>query len=419
MSRADMQQHERKRKSPGVAANDAVGDSWEWVLPLCVLALVSIGVIMVASASIAFASDVYDDSWYFLKRHLVFLAAAGIGALVVSRISLDTWSNLSWTLLFFAIALLIVVLIPGVGRSVNGSMRWIALGPITVQPAEVAKFCCLIFFASFLTRRNEKLRHWSSFMVPITVLGFVAVLLLLEPDFGSVVVISGTALAMVFLAGARLPHTFLLVGVAACGLVLMALISPYRLQRLTTFLDPWGEQFSGGYQLTQSLIAFGRGEWFGVGLGNSVQKLFYLPEAHTDFVFAILAEEWGLLGGLMVIGLYAALTWSLLRLVRKALARQAFFAALLTFGIAVLIAGQAFVNMGVASGLLPTKGLTLPFVSSGGSSLVICCALFAVAWRVQKELNEEPGAKKTGNRISQLPIFNPLQLGDRKTGEAA
>lgn len=256
-------------------------------------------------------------------------------------------------------------------------------------------------------------------MVPISVLGFVAILLLLEPDFGSVVVISGTALAMVFLAGARLPHTFLLVGLAACGLVLMALISPYRLQRLTTFLDPWGEQFSGGYQLTQSLIAFGRGEWFGVGLGNSVQKLFYLPEAHTDFVFAILAEEWGMLGGLTVIGLYALLTWSLLRLVRKALVQQAFFAALLTFGIAVLIAGQAFVNMGVASGLLPTKGLTLPFVSSGGSSLVVCCALFAVAWRVQKELNEKPGQQKAGGTISKLPIFNPLQLGDRKTGEAA
>lgn len=257
-------------------------------------------------------------------------------------------------------------------------------------------------------------------MVPISVLGIVAVLLLLEPDFGSVVVISGTALAMVFLAGARLPHTFLLVGLAACGLVLMALVSPYRLQRLTTFLDPWGEQYAGGYQLTQSLIAFGRGEWFGVGLGNSVQKLFYLPEAHTDFVFAILAEEWGMFGGLVVIGLYVVLTWSLLRLVRKALVKQEFFTALLTFGIAVLLAGQAFVNMGVASGLLPTKGLTLPFVSSGGSSLVVCFALFGLAWRAQKELNSDQNESEGSiAKIRQLPIFNPLQLGDRKTGEAA
>ncbi|WP_078085692.1 putative lipid II flippase FtsW [Microbulbifer mangrovi] len=402
-----------------VAANDQI-DELAWLLPFCVLALASIGVVMVASASIAFATDVYNDAWYFLKRHLVFLAAGAFGALVVSRVSLATWSNLSWTLLIFACGMLLVVLIPGVGRAVNGSMRWIALGPITVQPAEIAKFCCLIFFASFLTRRHEKLRHWSSFMVPISVLGIVAILLLLEPDFGSVVVISGTALAMVFLAGARLPHTFLLVGLAACGLVLMALVSPYRLQRLTTFLDPWGEQYAGGYQLTQSLIAFGRGEWFGVGLGNSVQKLFYLPEAHTDFVFAILAEEWGMFGGLVVIGLYVALTWSLLRLVRKALVKQEFFAALLTFGIAVLLAGQAFVNMGVASGLLPTKGLTLPFVSSGGSSLVVCFALFGLAWRAQKELNsDQKESEGSIAKIRQLPIFNPLQLGDRKTGEAA
>ncbi|WP_066966394.1 putative lipid II flippase FtsW [Microbulbifer sp. Q7] len=409
----------KERVALEVAANDQA-DEFAWVLPFCVLALASIGVVMVASASIAFAADVYGDSWYFLKRHLVFLAAGAFGAFVVSRVSLAIWSNLSWTLLFFALGMLLIVLIPGVGRAVNGSMRWIALGPITVQPAEIAKFCCLIFFASFLTRRHEKLRHWSSFMVPISVLGIVAVLLLLEPDFGSVVVISGTALAMVFLAGARLPHTFLLVGLAACGLVLMALVSPYRLQRLTTFMDPWGEQFAGGYQLTQSLIAFGRGEWFGVGLGNSVQKLFYLPEAHTDFVFAILAEEWGMLGGLVVIALYATLTWSLLRLVRKALAKQAFFAALLTFGIAVLLAGQAFVNMGVASGLLPTKGLTLPFVSSGGSSLVVCFALFGLAWRAQKELSSEaPVSEGSIARIRQLPIFNPLQLGDRKTGEAA
>ncbi|MBY6212637.1 putative lipid II flippase FtsW [Microbulbifer agarilyticus] len=406
-------------KLPLNAANQQI-DPYDWVLPFCVAALASIGVVMVASASVAFAADLYNDQWYFLKRHLVFLAAGVVGALILSRISLNTWSNLSWTLLIFAVAMLVAVLIPGVGRAVNGSMRWIALGPITVQPAEVAKFCCLVFFASFLTRRHEKLRHWTSFMVPISVLGIVALLLLLEPDFGSVVVISGTALAMVFLAGARLPHTFMLVAVAACGLVMMAIFSPYRLQRLTTFWDPWAEQYAAGYQLTQSLIAFGRGEWFGVGLGNSVQKLFYLPEAHTDFVFAILAEEWGLVGGLLVIGLYAALTWSLLRLVRKALAKQAYFTALLTFGIAVLLAGQAFVNMGVASGLLPTKGLTLPFVSSGGSSLVVCFGLFALAVRAQKELNSEEGQDQGRiEKISQLPIFNPLQLGDRKSGEAA
>ena len=396
--------------------------NFDWVLPFCVLALASIGVVMVASASIAYASDMYGDPWFFLKRHLAFLVVGALAALVVSRVPLSVWSNLSWPLLLFSCLLLIAVLVPGIGREVNGSRRWLVFGPITVQPAEVAKFCLLIFFGSLLTRRNQQLRHWSSFMVPVVILGIVAVLLLAQPDFGSVVVISGTVLAMVFLAGARLPHTFLLVGLAACALALMALISPYRLQRLTTFLDPWGDQFASGYQLTQSLIAFGRGEWFGVGLGNSVQKLFYLPEAHTDFIFAILSEEWGMAGGLLVIGLFVALTWSLLRLVREALAQQKFFAALLVFGIAVLLAGQAFVNMGVASGLLPTKGLTLPFVSSGGSSLVVCCSLFALALRVQAELrrNGEESEQSGVDMLRQLPIFNPLHLGDRAVkGEAA
>ena len=395
--------------------------SADWVLPFSVVALASIGIVMVASASIAFATDVYGDPWFFLKRHLMFLSLGALVALVVSQVPLSAWSRLSWPLLLFSCLLLLVVLVPGIGREVNGSRRWLAFGPITVQPSEVAKFCLLIFFASFLTRRNHQLRHWSSFMVPVVILGLVAMLLLMQPDFGSVVVIAGTALAMVFLAGARLPHTFGLVGLAACALAMMALLSPYRLQRLTTFLDPWRDQFASGYQLTQSLIAFGRGEWFGVGLGNSVQKLFYLPEAHTDFIFAILSEEWGMLGGLLVIGLFALLTWSLLRLVRGALAQQKVFAALLSFGIAVLLAGQAFVNMGVASGLLPTKGLTLPFVSSGGSSLVVCCALFALALRVQKELGQPVASDaKHSGIIRQLPIFNPLQLGDRQVkGEAA
>lgn len=395
--------------------------NFDWLLPFCVLALVSIGVVMVASASIAYAADIYGDPWFFLKRHLMYLGVGAAVALVVSQVPLSVWSSLSWPLLLFSCLLLMAVLVPGIGREVNGSRRWLALGSITVQPAEVAKFCLLVFFASFLTRRNQQLRHWSSFMVPVVILGLVAMLLLLQPDFGSVVVISGTVLAMVFLAGARLPHTFLLVAAAASGLALMALVSPYRLQRLMTFLDPWGDQFASGYQLTQSLIAFGRGEWFGVGLGNSVQKLFYLPEAHTDFIFAILSEEWGMAGGLVVIALFVALTWSLLRLVRGALAQQKFFAALLAFGIAVLLAGQAFVNMGVASGLLPTKGLTLPFVSSGGSSLVICCALFALALRLQTELRQQEDSEKPSlGVIRQLPIFNPLQVGDRSLkGEAA
>ncbi|WP_444911378.1 putative lipid II flippase FtsW [Microbulbifer sp. PAAF003] len=386
----------------------AQGSEWQdGLLLLSVLVLASIGVVMVASASIAFATDIYGDPWYFLRRHLAFLMVGGLAGFVVSQIPLSIWSRLSWPLLLFACLLLIAVLVPGIGREVNGSRRWLVFAGITVQPAEVAKFCLLVFFASFLTRRNKQLRHWTSFMVPVVILASVALLLLLQPDFGSVVVISGTVLAMVFLAGARLPHTFLLVAAAASGLAIMALMSPYRLQRLLTFLDPWGDQFASGYQLTQSLIAFGRGEWFGVGLGNSVQKLFYLPEAHTDFIFAILAEEWGMLGGVVLVGLFVVLTYSLLRLVKEALVQEKFFAALLAFGMAVLLAGQAFVNMGVASGLLPTKGLTLPFVSSGGSSLIVCCALLGLAMRIRAEL-KEPAENGSGGLelLRQLPIFH-------------
>ncbi|WP_413663011.1 putative lipid II flippase FtsW [Microbulbifer sp. CNSA002] len=386
----------------------AQGSEWQdGLLLLSVLVLASIGVVMVASASIAFATDIYGDPWYFLRRHLAFLMVGGLAGFVVSQIPLSIWSRLSWPLLLFACLLLIAVLVPGIGREVNGSRRWLVFAGITVQPAEVAKFCLLVFFASFLTRRNKQLRHWTSFMVPVVILATVALLLLLQPDFGSVVVISGTVLAMVFLAGARLPHTFLLVAAAASGLAIMALMSPYRLQRLLTFLDPWGDQFASGYQLTQSLIAFGRGEWFGVGLGNSVQKLFYLPEAHTDFIFAILAEEWGMLGGVVLVGLFVVLTYSLLRLVKEALVQEKFFAALLAFGMAVLLAGQAFVNMGVASGLLPTKGLTLPFVSSGGSSLIVCCALLGLAMRIRAEL-KEPAENGSGGLelLRQLPIFH-------------
>ncbi|WP_444925694.1 putative lipid II flippase FtsW [Microbulbifer sp. TRSA002] len=386
----------------------AQGSEWQdGLLLLSVLVLASIGVVMVASASIAFATDIYGDPWYFLRRHLAFLMVGGLAGFVVSQIPLSIWSRLSWPLLLFACLLLIAVLVPGIGREVNGSRRWLVFAGITVQPAEVAKFCLLVFFASFLTRRNKQLRHWTSFMVPVVILATVALLLLLQPDFGSVVVISGTVLAMVFLAGARLPHTFLLVAAAASGLALMALMSPYRLQRLLTFLDPWGDQFASGYQLTQSLIAFGRGEWFGVGLGNSVQKLFYLPEAHTDFIFAILAEEWGMLGGVVLVGLFVVLTYSLLRLVKEALVQEKFFAALLAFGMAVLLAGQAFVNMGVASGLLPTKGLTLPFVSSGGSSLIVCCALLGLAMRIRAEL-KKPVENGSGGLelLRQLPIFH-------------
>ncbi len=358
-------------------------------LLLAMLALASMGMIMVASASVGFAAATYGDSLYFFKRHLVYvLMAAGV-LLVMLRIPSRLWSENAGLLLAMAIALLILVLIPGVGREVNGSRRWLDLGPFNVQVSELAKLAVIVFMAAHL-RRKQIQGQWQNFVKHLAILGLVILLLLLEPDFGSSVVIAATVLVMMFLGGVRLWQFagLLLVGVA--GLVVIAISSPYRMQRLVTFLDPWADQYNSGYQLTQSLIAFGRGEWFGVGLGNSVQKLFYLPEAHTDFVLAIIGEEFGLFGILVVLGLFVLLVTRVLAIARKAVLRQEWFAVYLLFGIAALIAGQAFINVGVTSGLLPTKGLTLPFISYGGSSLLVSSAMVALVLRVGKELDGVP-----------------------------
>ncbi len=374
-------------------------------LLVCVLALVTIGLVMIASASVSFAEHQYGDTFYFLKRHLMYLALGIAGGLVVLNIPLSFWYRYGLLLLTGTFLLLVIVLIPGVGRRVNGSQRWLALGPITIQASEVAKLAVVIFMAGYLERHQTVLQEsWQGFFKPVAILGVLLGLLLLEPDFGSSVVLAGTVLSMLFFAGVKIRQFSLLIVIGLGGLAAMALLSPYRMQRLVTYLDPWADQFNSGYQLTQSLIAFGRGEWFGVGLGNSIQKLFYLPEAHTDFVFAIFAEEFGLLGVLAVLALFTVLLWRVFGIVRNAVSQRDWFSAYTAFGIGILIAGQTFINMGVTSGLLPTKGLTLPFISYGGSSLLVCCAMVALLLRIDMELKGNlPGkhlVSKSANRGS-------------------
>jgi len=361
----------------------------DWQLLLAVVALVSIGIAMVASASISYADHAYHDGFFFLKRHLVYsLLGAAVG-FVVLQVPSRIWYQYSYPLLALSVLLLVLVLVPGVGREVNGSSRWLAIGPLNLQVAEVVKFSMIVFMAAYLNRHQLQMREqWQRFIPPVLILGLLGVLLLLQPDFGSTVVVAGTVLVLMFLAGVRL---WLFCGLLMLGGAMMAALamtSPYRLQRLVTFLDPWADQFNTGYQLTQSLIAFGRGEWLGVGLGNSVQKLFYLPEAHTDFVFAIFAEEFGLLGVVVVVGLFVLLVARIFAAARLAVQRQDWFAAYTCFGIGVLLAGQAFINMGVTSGLLPTKGLTLPFISYGGSSLLVCCAMTGLMLRIGVEMKD-------------------------------
>jgi cell division protein FtsW len=286
---------------------------------------------------------------------------------------------------------LILVLIPGVGKDVNGSQRWLAVGPLTLQPSELAKGAVLLYLAGYLVRQEAAVRqHWQGFLRPLGVLAVVVVLLLAEPDFGATVIILATALGMLFLAGVRLLHFGAIL--FACLLLLAGLVqaAPYRIQRLIAYTDPWADPYGSGFQLIQSLIAFGRGEWLGVGLGNSVQKLFYLPEAHTDFVFSIWAEETGFLGALLLISLFLALVLRIFQIGLQAAERGQGFSAYLCFGVALMFAGQGFVNMGVSAGLLPTKGLTLPLISYGGTSLICSCALLAVVLRVESELRSTP-----------------------------
>jgi len=358
------------------------------------LALLSLGVVMVTSASLGFAA-LRGDSLYFLLRHLLYVGLSLGLALVVLRVPLAWWYAHSATLLLIAVGLLVAVLIPGIGREVNGSRRWLPLGPFTLQVGEFAKLAMVVFTAAYLQRRQLQLREqWQDFAKPLGILGVIAVLLLLQPDLGSAVVIAATVVVMLFLAGVRLWQFSLLVAAALGALAVLVVTSPYRAQRLVTYLDPWADQFNTGYQLIQSLIAFGRGGWFGVGLGNSVQKAFYLPEAHTDFIFAILAEELGWLGVIAVVALFCVLVERCFACARSAIQRQDWFAAFVAFGIAVLLAGQTFINIGVTAGLLPTKGLTLPLVSYGGSSLMVSCAMVALVLRLGAEMQQRAAAAR-------------------------
>ncbi|MFK8021111.1 MAG: putative lipid II flippase FtsW [Pseudomonadales bacterium] len=348
--------------------------------------LVVFGIVMMGSASMEYAGQHFNDPWYHIKRQSLFLALGLLIALFTVYIPIEFWRKHSAQFLLFAFLLLLAVLLPGVGKEVNGSQRWIPIGVFNLQASEPAKLFVIVYMAAYLVRREREVRNeWRGFIKPLLVLSAMISLLLLEPDFGAVVVMLGASLGMLFLAGVRLVHfSFVVVG-SLFAIALMALMSPYRLQRLITFMDPWPHQFDSGYQLVQSLIAFGRGEWLGLGLGRSVQKLFYLPEAHTDFVFAIIGEEFGFIGALMVVCLFGVFIWRILIIARGAERRGFKFAAYFCYGIALLFAIQSFINIGVNTGLLPTKGLTLPFFSYGGSSLVLSCLMVACVLRANYE----------------------------------
>lgn len=374
-----------------ISAPQKIGlERFDRQLVFIALGLISFGLVMVASSSIDFAAARYGDPLYLVKKQGIFLSIGIACGLVIMCVPTAMWQKYSGLLLCLALFFLIAVLIPGVGKMVNGSRRWLSLGPMSMQASELAKICLLLFFSSYLARRNQDVqKSWTSFFVMVSVIGVTVVLLLLEPDFGSSVVICLTLGTMMFVAGVPILRFILLALAGVGGLALMAVVSPYRWERLVAFMDPWSRQFDSGYQLVQSLIAFGRGEWMGLGLGNSIQKLFFLPEAHTDFIFAIIAEEFGLLGVLALISAFGFFVYKIFNLSKKASEKGEAFSGYLCLGVGTLLAVQAFINMGVSSGFLPTKGLTLPFISYGGSSLLINCALLAMVFRVNWELERD------------------------------
>jgi cell division protein FtsW len=368
------------------SAGRAGGVHLDTVTIALTLALTLLGLVMVTSASVSIASQETGQPFYYLERQLALVAVGGLCAALTFSIRTEWLERASVSLLAVALVLLVVVLLPGLGHSVNGSRRWLHVGALNFQVSELARVLVLLYVASYAVRREEQLREQLTGLVkPLALLALAGALLLVEPDFGAATVLFATGFGLLFLAGARLRYVLAMMALACGGFALLALSSSYRVRRLTTFLDPWADPWHSGFQLTQSLIAIGRGQWFGVGLGESVQKLFYLPEAHTDFLFAVLAEELGLLGVLVTLALFMLLVWRAFHIARLASEAGLKFPAYLAAGFGLWVGIQTFINIGVNMGVLPTKGLTLPLMSYGRSSLVVTLAWVGVLLRVYHE----------------------------------
>lgn len=364
-------------------------------LLLSVVSLILLGLVMVASSSMVIAERMHVPSLYFFYKQCIYVVLGCCVALVILYVPTRHYARFKHLWLILGLLLLVVVLIPGIGHVVNGSRRWLRLGPVAVQVSEFVKLFAIMYLAGYLVQHAIEVRDTLIGVIkPLALLGLFAALLLLEPDFGATVVLFVTALGMMFMAGVRVRWFILLMLIGAVLVAALVFFSPYRLARLTGFLHPWENQFDTGYQLTQSLIAFGRGGFFGVGLGNSIQKLFYLPEAYTDFVFAIIGEELGLMGVLLVLSLFVVMVWRGLVIARLAHLKQLLYEAYLAYGITFWLGMQVVVNIGVNIGLLPTKGLTLPFISYGGSSLLLNCMVIALLLRIDMQTKLVPATQE-------------------------
>lgn len=357
-------------------------------LLISIICLALFGAVMIASASMAVAQSTYQMPFYFLVRHLVFLSLGLLLGMMVFRVPLSVWEKYGPHLIVLSMIFLALVLVPFIGKEVNGSRRWLDLGLFTVQVSETVKLFIVVYLAGYLVRRGHLVQTtFGGFIRPLILISVACVLLLLEPDFGAAVVIASTATLMLFVAGVRFSQFMVLIGVLSTVCTVLVVMSPYRLRRFGSFMDPFGDAFNSGYQLANSLIAIGSGGIAGVGFGNSVQKMQFLPEAHTDFLFAVLCEELGLIGAAFTICLFAYIVWRCFELSRKADEQGNRFAGFIALGIGIWIGLQSFINMGVSLGVLPTKGITLPMMSYGGSSAVVFAIAFSLLLRVEWELS--------------------------------
>ncbi|HEY2337356.1 MAG TPA: putative lipid II flippase FtsW [Burkholderiales bacterium] len=372
-----------------VFARNAPDAEYDRGLAWAALLLAAIGLVMVYSASIATAESArytgHNPAWY-LARHGVVLGVAFIAALTVFLVPAKWWQRAAPWLFLFGVAMLVVVLIPGFGREVNGARRWLDLPAFSLQPSEVVKLAAVLYAADYTARKHAVLKSFRKGLLPMLgVMLLVSWLLLREPDFGALVVIAVTTFGILFLGGMNGRHFAALIGMLAAGFALLVVLSPYRMQRIFGFMDPWADPLGKGYQLSHALIAFGRGEWLGVGLGASVEKLHYLPEAHTDFLLAVIAEELGFVGVAAVIALFVWIVARAFAIGRQASLNERHFATLTAQGIGIWLGFQALINMGVNMGLLPTKGLTLPLMSYGGSGLLVNFVALAILLRIDWE----------------------------------
>jgi cell division protein FtsW len=385
-----------RNKRPAQAVIDG------WLFAAAVL-LLCFGLVIVSSASMTVGDRLTGDPFFYVYRHLFAMGLGVVGALVVFQAPMARWRKAGPALVFFGLLLLAALLLPGLGKTVNGATRWIPLGFFNLQSSEFMKLFMVLYIAGYLVRRQDEVaRSFWGFAKPMLLLVLTSSLILLQPDFGTTAVLFATALGMLFLGGVVLYQFAVLIGLAGSAAWALVYFSAYRWQRMTTFLNPWDDPFNTDFQLSQALIAFGRGEITGVGLGNGIQKQFYLPEAHTDFIMAVVGEEFGLVGTLGVILLFAFITWRAFQIGARAQARDERFSAYTAYGLGLWIGLQAFINIGVNVGMLPTKGLTLPFMSYGGNSIIVVCLVMALLLRIDYENRQSTAADPKGGRLWSL-----------------